>query len=198
MIRPLLASAAFLLMTGTAMAQQAAPVGGYLLDDVAGGPQARAAQAIHAHITPLAANAVGLYMNRQEAELRAIPAIQVVRQGDDLIVTLPANPALGRAVVQPVPRAALDQVAAVLARYNQSFVDVYGHTDSIGTDGANQALSARRARAVSAYLAAHGVKPARLGARGYGEMQPVANNASPDGRLRNRRVELKIVPVVAR
>ena len=83
----------------------------------------------------------------------------------------------------------------MLAEYDRTYVDVYGHTDSVGSDAYNQDLSERRARSVADYLATHGVREARLGIRGFGETQPVASNETDAGRAANRRVEIKIVPV---
>ena len=69
-------------------------------------------------------------------------------------------------------------------------VEVAGHTDSIGTDEYNQGLSLRRAEAVRNYLVDKGIAADRLSIKGYGESQPVADNATADGRFMNRRVEL--------
>ncbi len=70
--------------------------------------------------------------------------------------------------------------------------EVAGHTDSIGNATYNRDLSERRADAVRQYLIDHGVAPSRLKAVGYGELQPVADNGTPEGRARNRRVELRV------
>jgi outer membrane protein OmpA-like peptidoglycan-associated protein len=139
-------------------------------------------------------------MDRQERELRARTAgtdVQVIRQGDDLVLNMPSGItfAFNDATVQPQFRPTLDQVADVLAQYNQTYVDVYGHTDSVGTDSYNQTLSERRATAVADYLVGRRVEQARLGVRGYGETQPIASNDTEDGRAANRRVEIKIVPI---
>jgi OmpA-OmpF porin, OOP family len=67
---------------------------------------------------------------------------------------------------------------------------VDGHTDNVGTPDANQALSEQRARAVVAWLVAHGVPATRLSSRGWGQTQPIADNSTEDGRAKNRRVEL--------
>ena len=84
----------------------------------------------------------------------------------------------------------LDQVAASLAGNPEVKVEVAGYTDSVGDPGRNQQLSVRRAQAVVDYLAARGVTKGRLTAKGYGQENPIADNASVDGRSRNRRVEL--------
>ena len=97
--------------------------------------------------------------------------------------------------IQPRFQTTLDQVAQTLASYNQTYVDVLGHTDSDGSDAYNQALSERRAGAVADYLASRGVARARMGIRGYGETAPIASNLTAEGKAQNRRVEIKVVPV---
>ncbi|KQN26800.1 hypothetical protein ASE86_02705 [Sphingomonas sp. Leaf33] len=173
---------------------------GYLLGDLVGGRRDRTEKIVGAGIGALAGAGIGAYMDRQERDLRARTAgtdVQVIRQGDDLVLNMPSGITFGydRADIQPQFRPTLDQVADVLAQYNSTYVDVYGHTDSTGADAYNEALSQRRATAVADYLSGHGVNPARLGTRGFGETQPIASNATEDGRAANRRVEIKIVPV---
>ncbi len=175
-------------------------VGGYLLGDLVGGRRDRTEKILGAGIGGLAGAGIGAYMDKQERDLRARTAgtdVQVIRQGDELVLNMPSGItfAYDRSDIQPQFRPTLDQVADVLAQYNQTYVDVYGHTDSTGADAYNQTLSERRATAVADYLAGHGVQSARLGTKGYGETQPVASNATEDGRSANRRVEIKIVPV---
>src|SRR3546814_8554353 len=97
--------------------------------------------------------------------------------------------------VQPQFRPTLDQVADVLSQYNQTYIDVYGHTDSTGSDTYNQGLSERRAASVASYLQSRGVQAARIGTRGFGESQPLASNDTQDGRAAYRRVQLKIGPL---
>ncbi|WP_394653052.1 OmpA family protein [uncultured Sphingomonas sp.] len=175
-------------------------VGGYLLGDLVGGRRDRTEKIVGAGIGALAGAGIGAYMDKQERDLRARTAgtdVQVIRQGDELVLNMPSGITFGydRADIQPQFRPTLDQVADVLAQYNSTYVDVYGHTDSTGADAYNQTLSERRATAVADYLAGHGVNPARLGTRGFGETRPIASNATEDGRAANRRVEIKIVPV---
>ena len=69
--------------------------------------------------------------------------------------------------------------------------EVGGHADSSGTDAVNQPLSERRARAVVDYLVAGGIDASTLTARGYGSSRPAADNSTPEGRARNRRVEFR-------
>jgi len=184
----------------TAIGGLGGAVGGYLLGDLVGGRRDRTEKIVGAGIGALAGAGIGAYMDKQERDLRARTAdtdVQVIRQGDELVLNMPSGITFGtdRSDIQPQFRPTLDQVADVLAQYNQTLVDVYGHTDSTGSDAYNQSLSQRRATAVADYLASHGVQSARLGTRGFGESQPVASNETEDGRAANRRVEIKIVPV---
>ena len=89
----------------------------------------------------------------------------------------------------------LDNVASTLNEYNQTVVEVAGHTDSVGTDAYNQALSERRANSVAAYLGRKGVMQQRMIMVGAGETRPVASNDTDAGRAQNRRVEITLVPV---
>jgi outer membrane protein OmpA-like peptidoglycan-associated protein len=175
-------------------------LGGYLLGDLVGGRNDRTEKIIGAGIGGLAGAGIGAYMDRQEQELRRRTAgtdIRVIRQGDDLVLNMPSNVtfATNESNVQPQFRATLDQVADVLKQYNQTYIDVYGHTDSTGSDAYNLSLSQRRAASVADYLSARGVQSARLGTRGFGETQPVADNETEEGKAANRRVEIKLVPI---
>ena len=87
----------------------------------------------------------------------------------------------------------LDEVAGVLRSNRGWRVRVDGHTDSEGPAATNLQLSRRRAASVRRYLIQRGVRPAQVGSRGYGETRPIASNATPRGRFRNRRVEFNIV-----
>ena len=95
----------------------------------------------------------------------------------------------------PQFRSTLDQIAQSLQAYPDSLIDVYGHTDSTGSDHYNQALSQRRAQTVADYLAMRGVSGSRVRSQGYGETMPVATNDTDARRALNRRVEIKIVPI---
>ena len=84
----------------------------------------------------------------------------------------------------------LTRAATVLKAKPALTVEVQGHTDNVGGDDYNQKLSEARAASVRQWLAGHGIEAARLSSKGYGKLQPVADNATEFGRAQNRRVEL--------
>jgi outer membrane protein OmpA-like peptidoglycan-associated protein len=165
-----------------------------------GGSRNRTEMIVGAGIGALAGAAVGTYMDRQERELRQKTAgtdVQVMRNGDEITLNMPSGITFetNSYAVQPQFRKTLDDVAGTLAQYNQSYIDIYGHTDATGGDAINLPLSRNRAQSVADYLTTRGVARARIGTQGFGSSQPVASNNSEDGRSQNRRVEIKIVPV---
>ena len=95
-----------------------------------------------------------------------------------------------RAVLRQDGLTALDSDVATLKEWGDVKVEIAGHTDSRGSDKYNMNLSQRRAEAVRNYLISKGIAAERLSAKGYGESQPVADNATDEGRFKNRRVEL--------
>jgi len=98
-----------------------------------------------------------------------------------------------RALVKPEGKAALDDLMRKLQGMDTEVMIAVGHTDSVGSDAYNQKLSLRRADAVKAYLVSKGLDQARLYTEGKGETQPIADNATAEGRARNRRVGIEVV-----
>jgi outer membrane protein OmpA-like peptidoglycan-associated protein len=136
---------------------------------------------------------VGAYMDRQEEKLAHIPGTSVERVSEDtLLVHFHSDIlfATDSAVLGPDAREALDQAAQVFSEYPRTAIVIQGHTDSTGTEEHNQSLSERRATAVRNYLIQRGIDSARMVAIGYGESQPIDDNGTPDGRQRNRRVDI--------
>ena len=148
----------------------------------------------------LAGGAIGAYQDRQEAELRRQTAgtgVEVSRDGDVIKLNLPDGVTFdfGKANLKSQFYPALDNVASTLAQFNQTIVEVSGHTDSVGSDAANQTLSVQRANAVGNYLIGRGLVRERFEIVGFGETRPVASNDTDSGRALNRRVEIRVVPV---
>ena len=148
----------------------------------------------------LAGGAIGAYQDRQEAELRRQTAgtgVEVSRDGDVIKLNLPDGVTFdfGKANLKSQFYPALDNVASTLAQYNQTIVEVSGHTDSVGSDAANQILSVQRANSVGNYLLGKGLVRERFEIVGFGETRPVASNDSDSGRALNRRVEIRVVPL---
>lgn len=187
-------------VSNTAIGGITGALGGYLLGDIVGGRNDRTEKLVGAGLGGLAGVAIGSYMDRQERDLRARTAgsdVQVIRNGDDLILRMPSGItfATDSATIDPQFRPTLDRVGEVLGQYDQTYVDIYGHTDSTGTDAYNQTLSERRARSVADYLSTQGVRSVRIATRGFGKTQPIASNDTEEGRAANRRVEIKLVPI---
>ena len=173
---------------------------GALLGALIGGRNNRAEVLIGAGVGAIAGGAIGGYMDKQERELRARTAntgIEVNRNGDEISLKLPSGISFdfNSAAVKPEFRPALNQVTQTLASYQSTFIDVSGHTDSIGTDAVNQRLSEQRAASVADYLSYQGVARPRIATRGYGKTMPIASNDTDEGRAENRRVEIHISPV---
>jgi outer membrane protein OmpA-like peptidoglycan-associated protein len=176
-------------------------LGGYLLGDLIGGKRDRTEKIVGAGIGALAGAGAGYYMDEQEKKLRQQTAgtgVNITREGDNLVLDMPSEVTFGvdSTNIDAGFRNTLDQVASTLTQYEKTYVDVMGHTDSTGSDAYNQTLSERRASAVADYLSIRGVQSARLATRGYGESQPKASNLDPAGRSANRRVEIRLVPVM--
>lgn len=148
----------------------------------------------------LAGGAVGNYMDRQEAKLRAQlqgTGVSVTRSGDTIILNMPGNVTFqtNSADINAGFYQVLNSVGMVLKEFDKTVVEVAGHADSVGADDKNMELSQRRASSVSSYLGAQGVDGQRLITVGHGETRPIGNNDTPDGRQQNRRVEITILPV---
>ncbi|MBR8042674.1 OmpA family protein [Burkholderia cenocepacia] len=117
------------------------------------------------------------------------PAAAVIERvnlsGDALFAT-------DHATLAPTARESLDRLLSERADRTYSQVTVTGFTDSVGSDDYNLALSKRRAESVAAYLKAHGLKTDSITVSGRGKADPVASNATPEGRASNRRVEIRL------
>ena len=172
---------------------------GMLLGGLIGGKTGRI---VGAGIGGVAGGIIGYKMDKQIKELKEQTAgsgvdVTETDNGKAILVNLPDGVTfdVGSAALKLQFRDTLDKIAASMVQYPDSLIDVYGHTDSTGSDAFNQTLSESRARTVAGYLSSRGVSATRIRSQGFGETMPVADNATEEGRAKNRRVEIKIVPV---
>ena len=98
----------------------------------------------------------------------------------------------GRASIDPDSAGLLDRLIEIAMRCPTANIDIAGHTDADGEDAFNQALSEKRAQAVTDYLVKAGLPAGRFTALGYGSSQPVASNDTDEGKAQNRRIEFLV------
>jgi outer membrane protein OmpA-like peptidoglycan-associated protein len=141
---------------------------------------------------------------------RALPGnvtLSVARGGlEDVLSAYLASPArgkssfeldrigfeIGSAALTPESREQLRSVAVILNAYPKARVTVAGHTDNVGEEATNLALSQARAESVARVLIEDGVSPGRVRAQGFGSQKPIASNVTESGRSQNRRVMLDV------
>jgi OmpA-OmpF porin, OOP family len=100
---------------------------------------------------------------------------------------------VNKSVLKPEGKAKLDDLVTKLGGITLEVIIAVGHTDSDGSDAANQKLSVRRSEAVKAYMVSKGIEANRVYTEGKGEKQPVADNKTKEGKAKNRRVEIEVV-----
>jgi outer membrane protein OmpA-like peptidoglycan-associated protein len=172
----------------------------YLYADVIGGHKSRAAKMKAAKVRALAAGAAPAYMADLDSELRRQTAgmgLDILRVGNAIVVRIPAELTFGAgsSAVKPEFDATLLEIARTVKTRNQTYVDVFAHTDTSGTPQVNQALSDKRAAAVATYLGGHGVARARIASKGLGETSPLYDpEADETQKAANRRVEIRLLP----
>ena len=139
---------------------------------------------------------IGNKMDKQAKDIKeALPGAQVERVNEGIKITLSENTVnfdFNSAALTTVSKSNLDKLAGVMVQYPDTNINVYGHTDSKGTDEYNLTLSQKRANSVIDYLVSKGIARTRLNAMGMGEKDPIANNETEAGRAQNRRVEFAI------
>jgi outer membrane protein OmpA-like peptidoglycan-associated protein len=155
---------------------------------------------IGAGVGGLTGGAVGNYMDKQDAELRAKlqgTGVSVTREGDNIKLNMPGNITFetNSSDIKPNFYDVLNSVVLVINKYNKTLVNIYGHTDNVGSDTYNQGLSERRANSVAQYFVSHQVVGDRIAAQGFGKTRPIADNSTAEGKSRNRRVEIELSPL---
>ncbi len=139
---------------------------------------------------------IGYKLDQQAKELQQIKDAEVRREEDRLVVTMSEAILfdLNSTALKSGAKQQLEKMAEVMVRYPENDILVTGHTDNTGSEKYNQDLSERRAKAVKNYLVLKGISARRITSMGFGETMPVASNATPEGRQKNRRVEIEIKP----
>ena len=143
-------------------------------------------------------------MEQQKQAMQQVTAgtpVQVSQTADNrLKINIPADAgfATNSAVLNANMYPILQRLAQTLNQNPAATVSVVGHTDSTGSDAINNPLSQRRADAAKAYLVSQGVAASRIATSGAGSTQPIASNATVDGRAQNRRVEIFVAEPAAR
>jgi outer membrane protein OmpA-like peptidoglycan-associated protein len=140
---------------------------------------------------------IGAYMDSQERELRHSlenTGVRVEREGDQIRLIMPGNItfASNQAVLQESFYPVMNSVVTVLREYDETIVEVQGFTDSTGSLSLNMNLSQNRAQQVADYLERGDIISQRLVVVGKGPSNPIASNATPEGRAQNRRVEIRL------
>jgi outer membrane protein OmpA-like peptidoglycan-associated protein len=138
---------------------------------------------------------IGHQMDKQAEEIKnTVPDAKVERVGEGIVVEFNSNVLFGfdESTLSDDAKTSLDKLVKVLDTYPDTDIEIQGHTDSKGSLAYNQALSERRATAVSGYLEGQGTSGSRLTIKGYGETTPKYENNTTDGRTENRRVEFLI------
>lgn len=154
----------------------------------------------------LTGGVVGNYMDSQRKDFEKVLAPEVsagavlVEKHDknSLLITMTAQTSFdtNSTDIKPAFHSTLDKIAEVLVKYGKTYLVIVGHTDNVGSNEYNQALSVKRADAVEGYLRSQGVIAQRLESHGKGEAIPRASNDAEDGRRLNRRVEIIVEPVM--
>jgi outer membrane protein OmpA-like peptidoglycan-associated protein len=134
--------------------------------------------------------------NDLESALREVTGGRVDHLVEGLRISLPAAHGFttGKTHIMPAFAETLQRTVPILNRYQNTRLHIVAHTDSAGSEMFNLRLSIQRAEAVMEHLRRQGVALARMSADGRGETEPIANNAKPDGRARNRRIEIFLTP----
>ena len=182
---------------GTAIgAATGAVLGAVIGHNVGSGKNSELGAVLGAVVGGAAGNVIGRKMDKQAKEIKeTLPGAEVERVGEGIKVTMKENIvnfAFDSSNLTSAAKTNLDKLAKVLKNNPDTNINIYGHTDSKGSDSYNLALSERRANAVKSYLSSKGISSSRMIATGMGESNPVATNDTESGRAQNRRVEFAI------
>ncbi len=171
-------------------------LGGILGNNIGKGRNAPAGAVLGGIIGGVVGNRIGAKMDKQARDIQqTLPGAKVERVNEGIKVTMDesiVNFAFDSAELSQSAKTNLDKLAQVLAENPDTNINIYGYTDSKGSDAYNLSLSDRRAASVKNYLVSQGILGGRIITSGMGESSPIASNDTDSGRAQNRRVEFAI------
>ncbi|WP_312195753.1 OmpA family protein [Epilithonimonas vandammei] len=173
-----------------------AVIGGILGNNIGKGGNAPLGAVLGGVVGGAAGGVIGNKMDKQAKEIKeTLPGAEVERVGEGIKVTLNENTVnfdFNSANLTTLAKTNLDKLVTVLKNNPDTNINIYGHTDSIGSDAVNLRISAQRAAAVKNYFVANGISASRMFTEGLGKSSPIASNDTDAGRAKNRRVEFAI------
>lgn len=173
-----------------------AVLGGILGNNIGKGGNAPLGAVLGGVIGGVAGGVIGNKMDKQAKEIKEVlPGAEVERVGEGIKITLNENTVnfdFNSSNLTSIAKGNLDKLVTVLKNNPDTNINMYGYTDSIGSDAVNLKLSGQRAGAVKNYFIANGISSSRLFSEGLGKANPVASNDTDAGRAKNRRVEFAI------
>jgi len=173
-----------------------AVIGGILGNNIGKGGNAPLGAVLGGVVGWVAGGVIGDKMDKQAKEIKEVlPGAEVERVGEGIKVTLNENTVnfdFNSANLTTLAKTNLDKLVTVLKNNPDTNINIYGHTDSIGSDAVNLRISSQRAEAVKNYLVAKGISASRMFTEGLGKSSPIASNDTDAGRAKNRRVEFAI------
>jgi len=177
-------------------AASGAVIGGVLGNNIGKGGNTALGAIIGGVVGGTVGGVIGNRMDKQAQKIdEALPGAEVERVGEGIKITLGENSVnfdLNKATLTSTAKANLDKLVPVFNEYPDTDIQIFGYTDSSGSDSYNLTLSEQRAASVKTYLSSKGIKSARIVAKGMGEADPIADNTTKDGMAKNRRVEFAI------
>lgn len=173
-----------------------AVLGGVLGNNLGKGGNAPLGAVLGGVVGGVAGGVIGNKMDKQAKEIKdTLPGAEVERVGEGIKITLNENTVnfdFNSSNLTSLAKSNLDKLVTVLKNNPDTNINIYGHTDNIGSDAVNLRISGQRAAAVKNYFTAQGVSASRLFTEGLGKSSPVASNDTDAGRAKNRRVEFAI------
>lgn len=171
-------------------------LGGVLGNNIGKGGNAPLGAVLGGVVGGVAGGVIGNKMDKQAKEIKEVlPGAEVERVGEGIKVTLHENTVnfdFNSSNLTTHAKSNLDKLVIVLNNNPDTNINIYGHTDSKGTDAVNMKISNQRASAVKSYFVANGIASSRMFTEGLGKTSPIASNDTDAGRAQNRRVEFAI------